>query len=385
MKRFAILFVFLAAASLAANAQDTHWQLVRAEYGARNSWTDVTSRIASLIQRDSLDITVNNDTLGGDPAPGVPKTLRVSVRDESGREKVLSYHEKDTISLSISTSDAGFRRRAARDDDDRDRGRERDGGRRDYRRSESGLRILRADYGTQDRFADVTARLNSQIQNNILNLRITNDTMGGDPADDRRKALTVWYLYNGRAAEVVVNEKDTLTLPGSNDYISGNLRILRAQYGADYRYADVTDRLNSQLQGDQFNLRITNDTMGGDPAPDRPKQLAVVYIFDGQQCRAEVNEKDTLSIPNGADCSSSTYGGDFQVLHAVYGAGGRFSDVTERVASLVSGQQLQVTVTNSTMGGDPAEGQPKQLHVIYLWQGIRYEAVTPEKGTLSIP
>ena len=381
MKRIATLFVILAAASLAAYAQDAHWQLVRAEYGAGNSWADVTSRIASLIQGNSLDTTVNNDTLGGDPAPGMPKTLRVTVRNEYGRQEVLSYHEKDTISLSVSTSDAGFGRRDARDNDhDRDRARDR----RDYRRADSGLRILRADYGTQDRFADVTARLNSQVQNNILNLRITNDTMGGDPADDRRKTLTVWYVYNGRPAQVVVNEKDTLTIPGPNDYISGSLRVLRAQYGADYRYSDVTDRLNSQLQGDQFNLRITNDTMGGDPAPDRPKQLAVVYIFNDQQCRAIVNEKATLSIPNGADCSSAD-SGDFQVLHATYGAGDHRRDVTARLASLVSGQQLQVTVTNDALGGDPAEGQRKQLRVIYLWQGIRYEAVTPEKGTLSIP
>lgn len=372
MKRFATSLVILAAASLTAYAQAARWQLVRAEYGAGHTWVDVTSRVASLIHGNSLDITVNNDALGGDPAHGAQKTLRLRVRNESGREEVLSYHEKDTISLSISTTGGGYTQGAGYG-----QGAGFGGG--------GGLQILRADYGTQNHFADVTSRLNSQIQNNTLRLRITNDTMGGDPADDRRKTLTIWYLYDGRAANVVVNEKDTLTLPGPNDYVSGNLRILRAQYGADYRYFDVTDRLNSQLQGDQFSLRITNDTMGGDPAPDRPKQLSVVYIFNGQQCRAMVSEKDTLNLPGAGDCAGNSYGDSFQILQATYGAGDRRRDVTDRVAALVNGQQLQLTVSNSALGGDPAEHQRKQLRVIYLWQSIRYEAITPEGAALSIP
>ncbi|HEV2489355.1 MAG TPA: DUF3395 domain-containing protein [Candidatus Acidoferrales bacterium] len=373
MKRITMAIAIVAVASVAVYAQSARWQLVRAEYGAGNRWADVTSRVASLIRGNSLDITVSNDTLGGDPAHDRPKTLRLSVRDDSGREQILSYQEKDTISLSISTDANGFGRREDRDD--------RDGSRRDR----GGLRILRADYGTQNHFADVTARLNSQIQNDTMNLRITNDTMGGDPADDRKKTLTVWYLYNGRAANVVVNEQDTLTLPGPNDYVSGNLRILRAQYGADYRYFDVTDRLNSQLQGDRLTLRITNDSMGGDPAHDRPKQLTVLYFFNGDQCRATVNENGTLILPGAGDCAGNSYGDGFQILQATYGAGDRRRDVTDRISALVSGNQLQVLVSNSSMGGDPAENQHKQLRVIYLWQGIRYESITPEGATLAIP
>jgi hypothetical protein len=378
MKRIATAIAILAVTSLALFAQSARWQLVRAEYGSGDRWTDVTPRIASLIRGNSLDITVNNDALGGDPAPGSPKTLRLRVRDANGRAEVLTYHEKDTISLSVSTADAGFGRREDRDD-------HRDEGYREGRRDRSGLHILRADYGTQNHFADVTARLNSQIQSDMLNLRITNDAMGGDPADERRKTLTVWYIYNGRAANAVVSEKDTLTLPGPNDYISGNLRILRAQYGADFRYFDVTDRLNSQLQGDQLSLRISNDVMGGDPAPDKRKQLTVVYIFNGDQCRATVSEKDSLNLPSAGDCAGNFSAGGFQILQATYGSGDRRRDVTGRVAALVSGDQLQVLVSNSGMGGDPAEGQHKQLRVIYLWQGIRYESITPEGGTLSIP
>jgi hypothetical protein len=375
MKRIATAIALLAVASFVLYAQSARWQFVSAEYGAGDTWADVTSRIASMIRDNSLNIRVDDETLGVDPAHGTPKTLRLHVRDDDGRDSLLTYSEKDTVSLSISTAaPAGI----GRDVDRRDR-------RREGRGFGDGLKILHADYGTQNRFADVTARLNSQIQNDNLNLRITNDTMGGDPADDRRKILTVWYAYNGRAANVVVNEKDTLALPGPNDYVSGNLRILRAQYGADYRYFDVTDRLNSQLQNDQLSLRITNDIMGGDPAPDRPKQLSVVFIFNGDQCRATVNEKYTLNLPGAGDCSGDFSAGGFQILHATYGAGDRLRDVTDLIGAMVNGEQVQFAVSNSALGGDPAEGQRKQLRVIYLWQGIRYEAITPEKGILSIP
>jgi hypothetical protein len=368
MKRIPVLLSILAFVSFAVHAQSARWQLLRAEYGAEDHWADVTSRVASLIQGDSLNFTVTNDALGGDPAHGALKVLRLHVRDEQGRDQILTYHEKDTVTLSIFNPGAGYGQ-----------------GQGAGYGAGGGLQILRADYGTQNHFSDVTARLNSQVQNGTLSLPITNDTMGGDPADDRKKTLNVWYLYNGRTANVVVNEKDILNLPGPNDYVSGNLRILRAQYGADYRYFDVTDRLNSQLQGDQLDLRITNDTMGGDPAPDKPKQLSVVYFYNGQQCRALTNEKDTLNLPGEGDCANNNFAGGFRILRATYGAGDRRRDVTDRVAALVNGDQLQLTVSNSVFGGDPAEGQRKQLRVIYLWQGIRYESITPEKATLSIP
>jgi hypothetical protein len=60
-------------------------------------------------------------------------------------------------------------------------------------------------------------------------------------------------------------------------------------------------------------------------------------------------------------------------------------DVTSRVASQLSGDRFEMRVSNDTMGGDPAAGQPKRLRVIYLWQGLRYETSVPEGGTLDLP
>ncbi|MGB7023144.1 MAG: hypothetical protein WBD73_05040 [Candidatus Acidiferrales bacterium] len=465
MKRIVALLCVLAFSAVSLSAQSGRWQLVRAEYGAGNAWMDVTGPIRSLISGDTLHIRVDNATLGGDPAIGAHKMLRLAVRDDDGHETMLTFREKEIVELSLSAGEHEH-------DRDQDRGRDRargrlritrasygargraldvtsllnsrierdqlsvpvnnatmggdpaqdirktltvwyslggsdsqtsvnEGGilnlppageslraetpRAEHPRAERRLQILRADYGADNRFADVTALLSSRIQDGRLSLPVDNDTMGGDPADEHHKTLSVWYLEDGRPAEVVVDEKGYLNLPAERDEFSGNLRIMRAQYGADFRYFDVTDRLNALIQGDHLRLRVNNDSMGGDPATDRHKELTVVYIFNGQQFRARVNEQDVLSLPGADDRAGDFSAEPLRVLHATYGFGDQRVDVTARVGAMVNGDRLQFQVSNWSLGGDPAMGQRKRLRVVYLWRGIRYETSAPEGGTLAIP
>jgi hypothetical protein len=359
-------------------AQSGSFELLRAEYGAGDTWVDVTARVASLVRDESLNIRVDNETLGGDPTPGRHKTLRLRVRDESGRVSVLSYGEKDVIGMTI-------RREGRRRGDRGPEERERREARGPAEGEASGLQIIRAEYGTDQRYANVSARLASRIHGDRLSLRVTNDAMGGDPAEDHRKTLTVWYRYNGRTASATVGEGDDLNLPGDSDYFQGNLRILRAQYGAGHRYADVTELLNSQIQDDRLSLRVTNETMGGDPAEDIRKQLSVSYLYNGQQFQVVVEEKEDLNLPGSGTGYDGGSRGGLQILQATYGAGDRVRDVSERLNAQVSGDQLQMQVSNATMGGDPAEGQHKRLRVVYLWQGLRYQAIALEGETIVIP
>ena len=57
--------------------------IVSATYGSGNRTRDVTGRLQSMIRNGRLNTTVNNTTMGSDPAPGAPKTLRV--RYSAGR------------------------------------------------------------------------------------------------------------------------------------------------------------------------------------------------------------------------------------------------------------------------------------------------------------
>ncbi len=388
MKRIITVLAILLTVAFSSFAQSRRWELLRAEYGSGGNWVDVTDRVRALVNGDTLNMRVDNFTLGGDPAPGARKTLRLRVRDDYGREQLLTYPEKESFSLSIRSGYAGNPGGAGNYGGPPQPGYYAGAGNNGGPPQPAyggGLQIIRADYGIDNRFANVTSRLASLIQGNSLSLRVTNESMGGDPAEDHPKALNVWYSFNGRVANVTVNEKDTLNLPADSDFFSGRLRVMRAQYGVGNRYADVTDLLNSQIQGDSLSLRVTNDVMGGDPDPEQRKQLIVFYIFNGRQSRVVVNEKGYLNLPGSDASSPREYDDRMEVLEATYGAGDRRRDVTGLVRSQVRGNSLQVLVSNAAMGGDPAENQKKRLRVIYLWQGLRYQITAGEGETLAIP
>jgi hypothetical protein len=226
--------------------------------------------------------------------------------------------------------------------------------------------------------------------------------MGGDPAEHQAKWIDVWYSYNNRGAHARVHEQDVITLPGDADYYQGRLQVTRAQYGGDYRFVDVTTMLNSQIQNDQLNLRVTNDAMGGDPARGERKVLTVFYIYNGQQARAFANENDLLRLPLGRgqggrgdrdDDDDDYYRrywpgrsvNELRVLQASWGAEDRNQDVTGQLNGMVRGNQLNFAVNSGSFGGDPAPGAPKRLRVIYMLRGLRYETNVPEGGSLILP
>ena len=130
--------------------------------------------------------------------------------------------------------------------------------------------------------------------------------------------------------------------------------------------------------------------------------LTVFYIYNGQQARAFANENDLLSLPVGRgqggrgdrdDDDDDNYRrywpgrsiNELRVLQASWGAEGRDRDVTGQLNGLVRGNQLNITVNNATMGGDPAPGQQNRLRVIYMLRGLRYETNVPEGGSLTLP
>jgi len=100
---------------------------------------------------------------------------------------------------------------AQRDDGDH---RDRD----DRDRDKHELRITRAIYGAGKRTADVTAQVRAQVRDGRLNIAVSNQTMGGDPARNKPKTLTVWYTLDGHDAQVTLNENDVLRLPGGEDH-----------------------------------------------------------------------------------------------------------------------------------------------------------------------
>jgi hypothetical protein len=352
VKRFCISLVLVSLIALPLLAQTTgSWEIIRADYGSGNNWVDVTDRVRSLVQGDSLNFRVDGTALGAGARRGRNRALRLQLQDTQGRSRQMTFRDNQQVNLQV------------------------------YNAYQSTLLINRAIYGNGSRSSDVTSRLNSQIQGGQLNLEVNNQTMGGDPAPNRAKTLTVQYALNGRTSQVVINEGDTLRLPYGNTNSQGNLQINRATYGSGYRTSDVTSRLNSQIHNDQIYLQVNSNSMGGDPAPGQAKTLTVQYALNGRSNQVVLNEGDTLRLPYG----TTTSPGNLQINRAIYGTGYRTSDVTSRLNSQIQNDQLNLRVNSNSMGSDPAPGQAKTLTVQYAMNGRTNQIVVNDGDTLRLP
>ena len=92
--RFAILSLFVMVLSSLSFAQA--WQIVSADYGAEGRRVDVTERVLHLI-RDRGRIEINNETMGGDPAPGEVKSLHIRASRPDGRVQEFNYRERESF------------------------------------------------------------------------------------------------------------------------------------------------------------------------------------------------------------------------------------------------------------------------------------------------
>jgi hypothetical protein len=183
-------------------------ELVRAEWGVPGSQVDVTARIRTLVRNGILQFEVTRFNLGIDPAPHQNKVLVIHVRHWDGDIKDYSYPERSTVNLELDPEDRWERREERHEEYHRDYRPD-----QGYDRRERGLRILRAYYGAEGQFMNVTDALRSRVDDGRLYLHIDNYSMGGDPLPGRRKWLRVLYSIDGDRRNVVMEEKTDLQLP----------------------------------------------------------------------------------------------------------------------------------------------------------------------------
>src|SRR6266481_1725870 len=144
-------------------------------------------------------VAVNNQTMGGDPAPGRDKALRVIARNRRNEEREFTYNEGGSVEarmFNVRRDDWDDHPRGDRDQDDR-----------------TGLRIIRGYYGVQGRTAIVTDLLRSRVRDGALSFVVTNGAIGVDPAPGADKVLIVIYRYQGNETAAAVREGFTLTIP----------------------------------------------------------------------------------------------------------------------------------------------------------------------------
>jgi DnaJ-like protein C11, C-terminal len=192
---------------LAGSAMAQGGELVSAEWGVPGAQVDVTSRVRTFVRDGILQFEVTRFNLGIDPAPHRNKVLTLHVRHWGGDIKEYAYPERSTVSLELDPEDRWERREEHHEAHEREERRE------EGYRPERGLLILRAYYGAEGQFMNVTEALRSRVDDGRLFLHVDNYSMGGDPLPGRHKWLRVLYVFNGERRNVVVDERTDLQLP----------------------------------------------------------------------------------------------------------------------------------------------------------------------------
>jgi hypothetical protein len=205
-------------------AQEEGWQIQRADYGFKNQRSDVSDILKDLVERGGVNgrVAVNNQTMGGDPAVGKDKSLRIFARNRRNEEREFNYNEGGFVEVRMFTvrrddhpANYGNRDRddhpANYGDHDRD-ARPANYGDRD-RDDWNSLKIIGGYYGVQGRTVNVTDVLRSRIREGVLSFVVTNSALGGDPAVGADKILIVVYRYLGKESATAVREGYSLTIP----------------------------------------------------------------------------------------------------------------------------------------------------------------------------
>ncbi len=272
------------------------WQVMKAEWGAGNRWMDVTNQVRILLSGNGM-VKVNNQNMGGDPAVGADKILRIQARNYQGQSRVFTYKEGSSVDASQFYSYGG-------------------GG--NPGNNGPGWQVMYADWGAGNRRVDVTARVRTMLSGNGM-VRVNNQNLGGDPAVGADKTLRI-SARDARGAVQQFTYKEGASIDASQFYNYGgypgpgpgpgpspgypppnpgygNLQIVRAYYGLNNRTNDVSQLLRGQINNGTLVIQVNNRNMGGDPWPGADKVLTVIYRVNGKEQTATVKEGNTLRIP----------------------------------------------------------------------------------------
>lgn len=106
--------------------------------------------------------------------------------------------------------------------------------------------------------------------------------------------------------------------------------------------------------------------------------LGVARELGGEEvARALVAEIDAMEPPPAESPDR------IELEEAIYGAGDRTFDVTDRVREMLAGGTAKIEASNS-LGGDPAPSVVKQLRVTYVAGGKQQTVVVPEGQTIEL-
>lgn len=87
------------------------------------------------------------------------------------------------------------------------------------------------------------------------------------------------------------------TSMASPDTDKNDIIILSARYGAGNSWMDVAPILRTKKVASKIQVSVTNEELGGDPAPGIVKKIEATYAFGGRTYSKTLSEGEMLSIP----------------------------------------------------------------------------------------
>lgn len=162
---------------------------------------------------------------------------------------------------------------------------------------------------------------------------------------------------------------------------AAEFELVKATYGAGDQSRDVTDTMKGKLfalPGGVVAIQVDNATFAPDPARGKQKKLDVVYKLDGAEKTDSVAEGNAFILFPGAEAAK-----EFKFIGAFYGAKDKWNNVGEKVGQALE-NNLDLTVNNLSMGGDPISGIQKTL-VIFFTSGDKLKMVAFPETRKVVP
>jgi hypothetical protein len=165
-----------------------------------------------------------------------------------------------------------------------------------------GGELVAAEYGAGGRRVDVTGQVRSYMHDGVLQFDVKDDVFGVDPARNHVKELFIRIKHwDGQVEEFRFPEYSHVNLVLDPDrgyeWHDRQLHIMRAFYGGNGHFVDVTEQLRSMKRDGQLFVVVDNRSMGIDPDPQVPKVLRVLYWHDGERHQVVVPEHAELRLP----------------------------------------------------------------------------------------
>jgi len=253
--------------------------IIRAEYGAPGHWTDVTWLVANKFDSGGINFKVSSEVLGGDPAPGAKKKLRLSYRRGWFDHTDLVFDEGESVRFRLMGRGLPGKRVEGY------------GGTAFPALSFREWTVEHAEYGGED----VTKTVRGLVKQGHLRVHVSKDALGSAATSKSLQVLVI----EGLAGEQVYTFKDgedvDLLLAKRSDAPAWHVAV--AEYGAPDRFADVTQQVAGQLKGDAFNFLVGKGSMLVDPAPRLKKVLRFrVQNTAGKSYTFQFDDRESVRI-----------------------------------------------------------------------------------------